>query len=84
MCVCVSLAHLYVSLHLRVCACAHVRGIGDVCLKCRSTKPSVAYCWMALLPDETERERERNREKERERERERERELRDRESAELK
>lgn len=55
--VCVSPAHLSVSLHLCVCACAHVQGIGDVCLKCRSTKPSVAYCWMALLPDETERER---------------------------
>lgn len=74
--VCVSLAHLYISSHLCVCACAHVQGIGDVCLKCRSTKPSVAYCWMALLPDETKRKKE----KERERNRERERELRDRQS----
>lgn len=43
-----------------ICACAHVQGIGDVCLKCRSTKPSVTYSWMALLPDETESEREGN------------------------
>ena len=46
-------------------------------------RPSVAYCWMALLPDETERDREREREEGgRERSRERKRELSD--GAELK
>ena len=81
-CVCVRAHLLHICIYLCICVYAHVQRIGEMCLKCRSTKPSVAYFRMALFPDETEREwnwdGERGRERERARERERERELRDR------